>query len=266
MSISVIVPSYKNPEYLAFCLSSLLTNQKQKNEILVVLDGYKEMYGALMETYSKGVRWLWLDENQGLPMATNVGVFNATNEKILIINEDNVAPQSWDARLESVWESGTIYAVQQIEPTRSIFKFNILDCGREPSTFDQKKFADAELSFATLATQKMTDDAYTLPIFMSKKWYMAVNGWDVSYQSPFVVDLDFFLKLQLIWTLEFKRTHVCAFYHFGSKSTKNRTDGDTAQWSEGEEFAAQQFKYKWGIAPGRLQNNRVYMEGLVGVK
>lgn len=259
--ISVVVPSYKNPEYLGLCLECLLKFQKMKNnEIVVVVDGFVDMYSTMMGSFPQ-VKWLWLDENQGLPMATNVGVFNASNEKILLINEDNIAPVNWDVLLDKMWEPNTVYAVQQIEPEPSIFNFLQMDAGKTPHEFSYEQFANFEYKSRK---NLITDDAYTLPIFMSKKWFLAVNGWDTSYASPFVVDLDFFLKLQLLWTLDFKRLHQLAFYHFGSRSTKRRSDGETS-WSDGEIFAAQQFQYKWGILPQRLPNNRVNMQGLRGI-
>ena len=259
--ISVVIPSYKNPVYLELCIESLLRHQSTKNEIVVVIDGFKEMYSVVMNNYPHNVKWLWLDENQGLPMATNVGVYNSSSDRILIINEDNVAPKNWDLHLNSVYEPDTVYAVQQIEPTPSIFNFQCMDFGDSPSTFKLDEFVAYETEHRSDST---TDDGYTLPIFMSKKWYMAVNGWDVSYISPFVVDLDFFLKLQLIWSVEFKRTHGCAFYHFGSRSTKKRPD-DKTDWNVSESTAALQFQYKWGINPIRLPNNRVTMQGMRGV-
>jgi glycosyltransferase involved in cell wall biosynthesis len=260
--ISVVIPSYKNPEYLELCIESLMRHQVEKNEIVVVLDGFREMYNIVMNNYPTQVKWLWLDENQGLPMATNVGVYNATSDRILIINEDNVAPMGWDRTLNKVYEPNTVYAVQQVEPTPSIFNFLHADFGKTPRDFDLEGFVKYASSHEEY---KLTDDSYTLPIFMSKKWYMAVNGWDTAFISPFVVDLDFFLKLQLVWSLEFRRTHGTAFYHFGSRSTKRREDGEQRNWTEGEQQAAMQFQYKWGIYPQRMHNNRVNMQGLRGV-
>jgi len=260
--ISVIIPSYRNPEYLELCIESLLRHQTQKNEIIVVVDGFVDMYSVVLNNYKQVVKWLWLDENQGLPMATNVGVYAATNERLLIINEDNVAPLAWDTHLNEVWEPNTIYAVQQIEPTPSIFNFLHADFGGTPKAFNLDGFTSYE---ATHRKNWTTDDSYTLPIFMSKKWYMATGGWDVSYISPFIVDLDFFLKLELIWSLEFKRTHNAAFYHFGSRSTKKRADTQQRDWSAEETIAAQQFQYKWGVFPRRLHNNRVDISGLRGM-
>ena len=258
--ISVIIPSYRNVPYLQLCIDAILSNQSQKNEIVVVVDGFVNEYSQLIGAYTQ-VKWLWLDENQGLPMATNVGVYNSSSERILIINEDNIVPKNWDKYLNAAWEPNTVYAVQQIEPTPSIFKFIHADFGSCPADFKMELFNEYE---HVHKENRMSDDAYTLPIFMSKKWFMAVGGWDVSFISPFVVDLDFFLKLQLMWTLEFRRIHSCSFYHFGSRSTKKRPD-DSRDWIGEERVAAEQFNYKWGMYPRRLPNNRIFMDGLRGV-
>ena len=50
---------------------------------------------------------------------------------------------------------------------------------------------------------------------------MIVGGFDVMYQSPFICDWDFFLKLDLNG-IKFTRTHKANLYHFGSTATKNR--------------------------------------------
>jgi len=249
--ISVVIPSYKNPEYLELCLESAFHYQQKKNEIIVVIDGFTDMYEQLYLDYPyPQVHWVRVIENQGLPMATNLGVMEATNENILIVNEDNVFPIGWDADLESLRGGDErVYAVQQVEPTDSIFKFLKCDCGSNPKNFDMAKFQTFVLHNQS---KELTDDAYHLPIYMSKKLFMSVGGWDVTYSSPFVVDLDFFLKLELIGSLAFIKVNSCPFYHFGSRSTKKRQDANEIQnWESGERYAAEQFKLKWGIYPQR---------------
>ena len=39
MSISLLIPTYRNPEYLDICLKSAIDNQVNKNEIIVAIDG-----------------------------------------------------------------------------------------------------------------------------------------------------------------------------------------------------------------------------------
>lgn len=261
--ISVVIPSYKNPEYLELCLESAYHYQRQRNEIIVVLDGFVDLYTQLMQDFPEVV-WVPFSENQGLPMATNVGVMTATQKNILIVNEDNVFPLGWDTDLESLIDTDErVYAVQQVEPTDSIFKFLKCDCGSNPKNFDMDKFQRFVQPYHQ--NMELTDDASTLPIYMSKKLFMSVGGWDCTFSSPFIVDLDFFLKLELIRDISFIKVNSCPFYHFGSRSTKKRTDGET-MWSEGEQYAAEQFKMKWGIYPQReLNTNRIRTDGLRGV-
>ena len=88
--ISIIIPSYKNAKCLDICLNSIIHNQKYNNEIIVVIDGFVQQYSELKNKYNKEVKFFDFEENQGMPQALNIGVYNATNQYILIINDDNV--------------------------------------------------------------------------------------------------------------------------------------------------------------------------------
>ncbi len=81
--ISVIIPTYKEPEYLDLCLRSAFEGQDNENEIIVVVDGFYELNKPILDKYPK-VKVLNLDSNKGLSVATNWGVYNATNDYVLI--------------------------------------------------------------------------------------------------------------------------------------------------------------------------------------
>ena len=98
---------------------------------------------------------------------------------------------------------------------------------------------------------KMTPDGGIFPFAMWKKDYMIVGGFDTLYQSPFICDWDFFLKLDLNG-LVLNRTHGGHFYHFGSTATKNGKESEKFKASEGP--AAEIFMYKWGIPPRIYEN------------
>ena len=97
--ISLIIPTYRNPEYLDICLKSAVEGQinKDKNEIIVVVDGYVEESKEVIDKYRDNIQVLPLEDNQGMQMALNLGVMNASNERIMIINDDNVLCKGWDA-------------------------------------------------------------------------------------------------------------------------------------------------------------------------
>ena len=77
----------------------------------------------------------------GLQRATNLGVYNAKYDKILIVNDDNVFPKDWDEKLLEVWQEDAVIAPNQIEPIPSMFRqFDIKNLGRDPLKFDLEAF------------------------------------------------------------------------------------------------------------------------------
>ena len=131
--ISVIIPTYREPEVLDLCLKSAIEGQTNRNEIIVVVDGYYEENKEVLDKYKGYITILNLPQNQGLARATNLGVYNASNDLILIVNDDNVFPADWDTRLESQYQPGAVYSPNQIEPFPSMFnQFIIKNFGRDP--------------------------------------------------------------------------------------------------------------------------------------
>jgi len=234
--ISVIIPTYKEPEALDLCLRSAINGQRLNNQIIVVVDGFYEVNKEVVDKYKDSIEILVLEENAGLCRATNLGVFNAKFDKILIVNDDNVFPDVWDQVLLEKYKPGYVLAPNQIEPSPSIFRqFHIKDLGRDPKTFDLQAYWDYENS---LEQDKVEESGSTLPIFMNKYDYIRLGGWDENYEAGMVADWDFFLKCA-ISDLKMVRTYNCHFYHFASIST----NGEKRQQAEqkGHEYA----KYKW---------------------
>jgi glycosyltransferase involved in cell wall biosynthesis len=246
--ISVIIPSYRNPKCLDICLNSALENQHGENEIICILDGYVEESQHIVKKYKDRVGFVPNPTNQGMQHSLNVGVWNATNEYILIVNDDNVFPKDWDVILETDQKPNLIITPNQIERGPSIFNFEIGDFGGVED-FNLEEFTDSEPQYRK---QDMTNDGEIFPFYMSKTDYMMVGGFDTIYGSPFICDWDFFLKLELAGK-EFVRSRKLNFYHFGSVATKNGKEGE--RFKASEQSAANIFKYKWGIDPIRHPNN-----------
>ena len=235
--ISVIIPTYKEPEVLDVCLQSAINGQKRNNQIIVVVDGFYEINKEVLNKYKDSIEVLVLEENVGLCKATNLGVYNAKFDKILIVNDDNVFPEAWDQVLLEEYKPGYVLTPNQIEPIPSIFRqFNIKDLSRDPKTFNLNDFWEYEFE---VTEDKIEETGSTLPIFMSKYDYIRLGGWDENYEAGMVADWDFFLKCALS-DLKMIRTYNCHFYHFASIST----NGEKRQQAEqkGHEYA----KYKWG--------------------
>jgi len=253
--ISVIIPTYKSPDALNLCLQSAIEGQYNQNQILVVVDGFYDLNKEVLEKWAKHIDILDLEQNVGLCKGTNLGVYNAQYDKILIVNDDNVFQNKWDIKLEEIYEPNLVISPNQIEPYSSMFsQFKIEDLGRNPKTFDIKRFWDYCDKIEKNIT---TEEGSTPPIFMSKLDYLKVGGWDENYELGMVADWDFFLKCQLSG-LKMLRTYNCHFYHFVSLSTTTPEKISQRQQSEqnGHEYA----KYKWGnYIKHNPQNNLKYI-------
>ena len=248
--ISLIIPTYRNPDYLDICLKSAIENQVNQNEIIVAVDGYIEESQHVLDKYKQYIQVLDLGVNQGMQMALNLAVMNANNECIVIINDDNVLCKDWDTVIGDQIKPGFVFTVNQIEPTGpGIFNFPVKDLGKTPKEFKYEEFLEYE---QTIRKNQLTLDGGIFPFVISKKDYMIVGGFDTLYDSPFICDWDFFLKLDLNG-IQFYRINHIHFYHFGSAATKNGKEGD--KFKQTESPAAQTFIYKWGINPQLFENN-----------
>lgn len=250
--ISAIIPTYRNPKYLDICLKSAVENRQiDLTQIIVVLDGFIDESREVVEKYQDHIGLISLERNSGMANAINMAVWQSTNPTAFIVNDDNIFPKDWDARLAAFVEEtlhGTIFTVNQVEPEPSIFNFPAIDCGKTAEDFNFEKYYATEESLVKGMT---SDDGRIFPFLISKKHFMMVGGFDVFYQSPFFVDVDFWLKLELAG-LKFKRLHHLHLYHFGSRATK--LGNESLMFKQSETVAAQQFAYKWGYLPNIIEN------------
>jgi glycosyltransferase involved in cell wall biosynthesis len=242
--VSVVIPTFKSPDVLDLCLRSAIKGQVNKNEIIVVVDGTYEQNKDVLKKYENDVLVLDIPNNVGTCRATNMGVYNSTHEKILIVNDDNVFPKDWDQLLTEHMLENEVVSPNQIEPYPSMFKqFIIKDLGRTPDNFDIDKFWDYSEMVSSKNT--MDDSGSTFPILMFKKDFLRVGGFDESYpsQAGAVADWDFFLKCELSG-MRMLRDYSTHFYHFVSVSSKSP---DQVEKSQNEEHNSHiYFQYKWG--------------------
>jgi len=255
--ISVIIPTYKTPEALDLCLKSAIGGQTQENQIIVVVDGFYDVNKEILEKYAESIDILNLEENVGTCRATNLGVFNAKNELILIVNDDNVFPQNWDLLLIKSYQPNSVVSPNQIEPYPSMFpQFIIRDLGREPKTFDLEYFWTVEGD--EIYQDEADETGSTFPFLMAKKDYMRIGGFAEDYpsQSGFVADVEFFYKCYLSG-MKMLRTYNCHFYHFVSISAKSPDQVEKSRIAEIDCW--EYFKYKWGKYGIRDKNNILYL-------
>jgi glycosyltransferase involved in cell wall biosynthesis len=211
--ISVIIPTYKSPEALDLCLRSAIEGQEKENELIAITDGYYNLNKYILDKYEDHISILDLEQNQGLSMATNLGVYNATNDNILIVNDDNVFPDKWDTRLVELGEmKGKVCAPNQIEPQPSMFKqFVIQDLGRDPKTFDLERYWEYEQE---VAKSLVDDSGSTLPIYMNRLDFLTIGG-EVLFSIILIIILKLFKSKIFIYEDE-------KLYYNGFQKTAQR--------------------------------------------
>lgn len=258
--ISIICPTYRNPKCLEhFLYSATRRSVRDDTEIIVIVDGFFEESRHIWQEYQHPkVKWLILNENEGMQSAINRGVYAASNEAIFVVNDDNVFGSAYDRVLvEEVFNPNSIITVNQIERAPGIFDFVVKDFG-DPDTFNDYAFFEFELD---IRKKTFTPDGNIFPFLMAKRWFMVVNGFDTMYDSPNVCDLDFFLKLELCG-FTMIRSHHLHLYHFGSVATKKNKEKE--HFTEREQRAFQTFYQKWGF-PARygVNNSKLPHEEII---
>lgn len=257
--ISVVIPTYKEPEALDLCLRSCIEGQVNNNEIIVVVDGFYGLNEKVLDKYEDHISVLNIPENVGMIKAMNYGHYNASHDLVFHVQDDNVFPKNWDENLLKAYREGMVLTPNQIEPIPSMFKqFHIknLGLGKDLKTFDLEAFWKYEQE---LSNPYMMEDGSTFPFLISKQDYLKVGGFDESYPGPWVVDWEFFMKCRLSG-LEMARTYNCHFYHFVSLGHSTPTPEKIAQKQKIEMDCHEYAKYKWGeYIKHNQENNYKYL-------
>lgn len=265
MSVSVIIPTYRNPKYLDICLKSAIENRVNDiNQIIVVVDGFFEESKDILNKYPVG--FLNFDNNQGMQSAINTGVAQADSEYVFVINDDNVFGQDWDKYLNEcinvLYDEKKVLTINQVEPIGpSMYNFNINNLGETADNFNYDEWLKYE---ASIRRKFYSFDGRIFPFLIKKKYFMAVGGLDTFYNGPNWCDIDFFLKLELL-DFSFLRTQLLHLYHFGSVVTRKGPEAN--KFIQKQNDTAGQFYWKWGYVPDIVgnvkKNNTKYPDQLI---
>lgn len=90
--VSIIVPCYNAEKYIEACLSSVILQDYENWECIVINDGSKDSTLSLLENYqAKNKRFrLFTQENSGLSATRNRGIENAGGDYIFFLDSDDV--------------------------------------------------------------------------------------------------------------------------------------------------------------------------------
>ncbi|MBD1846523.1 glycosyltransferase family 2 protein [Cyanobacteria bacterium FACHB-63] len=114
LSSSVLIPSFRRPDYLRRCLLSLATQTQLPDEVIVVWQAddtpTRDVVQLLLPSSPYVLRLLHCAE-AGIVNAENAALDAATSDIILLCDDDVIVPETWLARHLSFYADPSVGAV-----------------------------------------------------------------------------------------------------------------------------------------------------------
>jgi len=88
--VSVIVPTFNRPQMLLESVKSILSQNYQIFEIVVVNDGGEDVSGLVDKFQDPRVKYISHQKNKGLAVARNTGIRNASGHYIALLDDDDL--------------------------------------------------------------------------------------------------------------------------------------------------------------------------------
>ena len=86
--VSVIIPVYNGENYLSQAIDSVIDQTYSPIELIIVDDGSTDKSKEIASSYSQ-VNYVY-QENQGVAIARNTGIFKSQGEYIAFLDQDDI--------------------------------------------------------------------------------------------------------------------------------------------------------------------------------
>ncbi len=242
--ISVIIPTFRNREFLKLCLPEYL--KTPGCEVIVGLDGFNREYLEWLE--GQPVTISLTRKRQGLCTATNLAAGLARGEYLFCCNDDMVPGPGWEKPLlllaerggivsASVWEPGLI----EVPPSH-----RKIDLGHDPQSFQSKDFqllAGRELE----AQGEASEPGINYPFLISAEAWRILGGLDERFNPGSASDPDLFIRAALSNPAPaMVRAGGSVFYHFAGRSGIYAGGRVSLWWKLHRRHSLLMFRRKWG--------------------
>lgn len=121
--ISIVVPVYNVEKYIVKCLDSIMNQDYQNFEIVLVNDGSTDNSVKIINDYfeNKDVIWKLINkENGGLASARNVGIARSKGEYIAFVDsDDTISPDFLSSLLNEIKDNELDFAFCNFEFTKN---------------------------------------------------------------------------------------------------------------------------------------------------
>ena len=221
--LSIIVPVYNVVNYLEECVNSLIKQEYENCEIILVDDGSSDGSSQLCDELSKRDERIKVihQENQGLSGARNSGLKRATGVYISFIDSDDYVSLDMFSKL--------IHQLENTGASVSICNFDIFNkSGEYPShrygncIIDYSK--DTQVEFYSTALDSSCNRVFKAAIITDNE--IVFEHKNIVAQEDYWFQVRLFSHVDRIVTIE------DCLYHYrerGSSITKSHSDGDITE-------------------------------------
>lgn len=235
---SIIIPTWRNLEYLELAYRSVKQNSAAAHEIVVFFNEFDADCEAWLSKHP--VRYASAPGNLGVCAAVNQAATLATRDFICFLNDDMYVLPDWDTALaqhigvdEKLWLSGT--AIEAGKAAECYIGGQ--DYGGSPATFEEDRLLR---EYAALKRPYNVVSTWT-PILLRRHDWEAIGGLDENYFPGNGSDPDLAMNMYRYGCRLFIGVGTSLVYHF-SRSTVSRFDGQEPMDPKAY------FKEKWGMS------------------
>ncbi len=238
LPLSIIIPTWKNLEYLDLAVRGIRKNSAVEHEIIIFFNEMDDECRAWAESHE--VKSDGSPENLGVCCAVNRAACMASNEFICFMNDDMYPLPGWDTSLaecadaaDKIWLSGTALEAGKAAECY----IGGCDYGSCPAEFrEEDLLADCE----SLKRPYNVVSTWT-PIVIKKRDWDNVGGFDEKYFPGNGSDPDLAMKMYEYGCRHFIGVGGSLVYHF-SRTSISRFDGVDVMDPK------KYFKQKWGMS------------------
>ena len=177
MKVSVIVPVYNVEKYIGKCLDTIVEQNFNEYEILVVIDGSTDESEKIAREYQQKypeVVKIICQENKGLGGARNTGIMNAKGKYLLFVDSDDML---YPTLLNDIYEEAVVndsdivvFDMEYVDEQGNIIKY-------EKAKLDKKDLVDFNGKSKILAWPSAWNKLYKKSLFLDSQILYPERLW-----------------------------------------------------------------------------------------
>ena len=221
MKVSIIIPTFKNYDYLQLCILSIEKNSKYSHQIIVHINGEdKKTEDFLLK---KNILFTKSIDNIGLCSGVNIAAKKSTSEYIMFSHDDMYYLPLWDQHVENEIKNLntkdfylSLTHISYMLGVKGDLQHITFDCGNDLLTFDEDKLL---LNYDKFEFRDL-QGSHWAPHIIHKDIWNKVSGFSEEFNPGFASDPDLNMKLWTAGVRIFKGLSKSRVYHFGSITTR----------------------------------------------